>query len=159
MKKSQKLNRAVRRTRWENFKYRLKRIITFPWRVCCAIWNWLKQIDIVGMINLTLLVLIILLFSSLIVDLVRYRKCSVYNSIRSGNNITAVAKNDSGADSRRIVKRTFNTTLPIKADKKTNITPKVKTIGVAKPQVVKETSLPASELPKQSFSGNIVIEI
>lgn len=159
MKKSQKMNRAARRTRWENFKYKLKRIITFPWRVCCAVWNWLKKIDVVGMVNLTLLVVIILLFSSLIVDLVRYQRCPMYKRIKSDNNVVTVMKNDSVSDSRKVVKRTFSTTLPVKADKKTNITPKIKTIGVKKPQIVKEVSLPVEELPQQSLSGDVIVTV
>jgi hypothetical protein len=163
MNKSKKLNRAARRTRWENFKYTLKRIITFPWRVCCAIWNWLKSIDVVGMINLTLLVVIILLFSSLIVDLVRCRRCpdvkTVNNNKARVETVVADSKNDSNVYKRKIVKRKFNTTLPLKADKQTNIVPKLKTVGVDKPQIVKELSFPSDELPQQKLSGDVIVDI
>lgn len=158
MNKSQRIKRAVRRTRWENFKYTLKRIITWPWRVCCAIWKWLKSIDIVGMINLTLLVIIILLFVSLIVDVVRCRRCPMVNNDRN-SNVTVVqndyAKNKDG----KIVRHTFNTVLPLKADKKTGITPKIRTVGVDRPQIVRETSLPVNSLTQQNLSGDTVVDV
>jgi len=79
-KKTQKIKKATRKTRWGNFKKWCKKVILFPiraikwlWRLICricrAIWNWLKSIDIIGMINLTLLVAIIVLFLSLILIL------------------------------------------------------------------------------------------
>lgn len=160
MNKSQKLNRASRRTKWENFKYWVKRVITFPWRVCCAIWNWLKSIDIVGMVNLTLLVVIIVLFSSLVIDFVRCRKCASQNVGSASDNIVVVQqKDDSIENNRKTTVRMFNTNLPLKADKKTRITPKIKTVGVAKPQVVKELSLPADELPEQKLSGDVIVDV
>ena len=162
MNKSNKINRATRKTKWENFKYRLKRIVTFPWRLCCAIWRWLKSIDLVGMINLTLLVVIILLFSSLIVDLVRYRKCQ--NVINANSNVVVEnvvddSKNESISEKPKVIKRTFNTTLPLKADKQTGIVPKIKTIGVEKPQIAKEVSFPAEDLPQQKLSGDVIVDI
>lgn len=163
MKKSNKLNRAARKTRWQNFKYALKRIITFPWRVCCAIWRWLKSIDVVGMINLTLLVVIILLFLSLIVDFVRYRKCPIGTNTNSNNNqveqVIVDSKNESVVGNRKVIKRSFNTILPLKADKQTGIVPKIKTIGVEKPRIAKELSFPAEELPQQKMSGDVIVDI
>lgn len=159
MDKSQRIKRAARRTKWENFKYILKRIVTFPWRVICAIWKWLKSIDVVGMINLTLLVVIILLFISLIVDVVRYRKCSTINSFRNGNVVTVVKNNPVQKTEEKIVKHRFNTTLPLKKDKKTGITPKIRTVGVDKPEIIKEISLPASELPKQNLFGDVIVDV
>lgn len=159
MNKSQRIKRAARRTRWENFKCTLKRIITFPWRVLCAIWKWLKSIDVVGMINLTLLVVIILLFVSLIVDVVRYRKCATINTDRNGEVVTVV-KNDSVKNKEaKFVKHKFNTVLPLKADKRTGITPKIRTVGVDKPEIVRETSLPANELQKQNLAGDVIVDV
>ena len=160
MNKSQKMKRSLRKARWENFKYKMKRIITWPWRMCCALWNWLKSIDIVGMINLTLLIVIIILFSSLILDFVRFNKCVNVNAGKQGESALVVNKADSiPENNRRVVKRKFNTALPLKADKKTNITPQIRTIGVAKPQVIKETSLAPSELPQQTWSGDVIVDV
>lgn len=158
MNKTQKMHYAARQNRKENFKYKLKRIITFPWRLLCAIWNWLKSIDVVGMINLTLLVVIIVLFSSLVINFVRCHRCPALNA-KQDESVVTVTNTDSVKNNRKVVKRTFNTTLPVKADKKTNITPKIRTIGVNKPEVIKEVSLPAQELPQQTLSGDVIVDV
>ena len=163
--KSKKINRATRQTKWEIFKYRVKRIITFPWRLCCAIWNWLKSIDIVGMVNLTLLVIIILLFSSLIIDLVRCHRCQTVKVVNNAETAVVTTSGDSvvnaddNGDNRKVTKRVFKTTLPLKADKKTNIKPKIRTIGVSKPQIVKETSFASDELPEQKLFGDVIVDV
>ena len=168
--KSKKINRATRQTKWEIFKYRVKRIITFPWRVCCAIWNWLKSIDLVGMINLTLLVIIILLFSFLVIDIVRCRRCPAVRVVNNTEEIaTNTTKNESvnvvetkeksKADNYKVTKRVFKTFLPLKADKKTNIKPKIRTIGVSKPEIVKEASFAPDELPQQTLSGDVIVDV
>ena len=176
MSKSQKIKKATRKARKQNFKKWFKKVILFPWnvckkvwswivaackfiwrllcRICSAIWNWLKSIDIIGMINLTLLVAIIVLFSSLIADFVCCNKCSKANQNQA--NIVAVSKN---ADGRKVVQRKFNTNLPVKADPLTGIKPKIKTIGVKKPQVVRGLSVPANELPQQNYSGDVIVDV
>lgn len=158
MNKSQKIKRAARRTRWENFKYTVKRIVTFPWRVLCAIWKWLKSIDVIGMINLTLLVVIIILFTSLIVDVIRCHKCPIINNNKSGN-VETVVQDNSVKNNNKVISRRFNTVLPIKADKKTGIKPQIKTVGVKRPQVVRETSLSADELPQQNLFGDVIVDV
>ena len=167
--KSKKINRATRQTKWEIFKHRVKRIITFPWRVCCAIWNWLKSIDVVGMINLTLLVIIILLFSFLVIDIVRCRRCPAVRVVNNTAEITTNAtknesvnvrsKGENKADNYKVTKRVFKTSLPLKADKKTNIKPKIRTIGVSKPEIVKEASFAPDELPQQTLSGDVIVDV
>ena len=159
MNKSKKTTYVARQTGWGKFKYWVKRVITFPWRVLCAIWRWLKSIDVVGMINLTLLVVIIVLFTSLIIDFVRFNKCSSVNTVRTDKEVVTVTKNDTVGNNRKMTKHSFNTTLPLKADKKTNITPKIKTVGVSKPQVVRETSLPSDELPQQTLFGDVIVDV
>ena len=168
MNKQQNIKRAVKNTRRKTLKQKIKNIITFPWRlikaiwrflcrVCRALWNWLKSIDVVGMINLTLLVVIIVLFTSLIANFICCNRCA---SNRNNNNddVVMVQKAKSNVDKRKVVQRRFNTNLPIKADEKTNIKPKIKTVGVAKPQVVKELSLPADKLPQQVLSGDVIVD-
>lgn len=161
MNKSQKMKSATRKANANNIKKRIVKIITWPWRVCCAVWNWLKSIDVVGMINLTLLVVIIVLFSALIHSFVSHDNCKVVkNTNRSDNAVFASKQSSKAADNStlRVGKRVFKTTLPIRADKQTNIKPKIKTVGVSKPQVVAEMSLPAKELPKQILSGDVIVD-
>ena len=168
MNKTQKMKTAVRRTRKKSFAQWLKKILLFPWRVikavwrfvcrvCRAIWNWLKSIDIVGMINLTLLVIIIILFTSLIVDFVRCSGCKCNHPANRVDNVTIVSEK-APVDNRKVIQRNFKTVLPVKADAQTNIKPKIKTIGLKKPQVVKELSLPAEDLPQQTLSGDVVVD-
>ena len=171
MNKTQKMKSASRKTRWNNFKNWCKKIFLFPirvikwlWRLICricrAIWNWLKSIDIVGMINLTLLVAIIVLFLSLISDFVCCRKC---NKNVSGANKTDIAltQKQPANENRRVVKRKYanNVSLPVKADaQKPNTKTQIKTIGVDKPEIVTELATPADELPQQNLYGDVIVE-
>lgn len=166
MNKSQKIKKATRNTRKQNIKQWFKKVLSYPvraikwlWnllcRICRAIWNWLKSIDIVGMINLTLLVAIIVLFLSLITDFVRCNKCEKSANANKSNVVMMQKENN---DNRRVVQRKFSTTLPVKMDNQTNITPKIRTIGVKKPEVIRELSTPSNELPQQTLSGEVIVE-
>jgi hypothetical protein len=59
-------------------------IVSWIWgllvAVCVAIWAWLCAINIVGLINLTLVLAIIILFSFLIVDFTRCRHDDIANT-------------------------------------------------------------------------------
>jgi hypothetical protein len=161
--KTQKIKKATRKARNKNIKQWIKKVITFPIRACKAIWNWLKTIDIIGMINLTLLVAIIVLFSALIADVIRCDKYSYYahkNQVVMNNDVkTNPAQVANNKDNRKVVQRKFNTALPIKADKETGIKPQIKVVGVKKPVVVKELSVPANELPKQNLYGDVIVDL
>ena len=169
--KTQKMKKAARKTRWDNFKQWCKKIVLFPirvikwlWRLICricrAIWNWLKSIDIVGMINLTLLVAIIVLFLSLISDFVCCKNAS--QKVVSNNVATTQTTKIVDNQNRKVVKRKYtNTTasvLPVKTNTETNIRPQIRTIGVEKPEIVAELSTPADELPEQVLSGDVIVE-
>lgn len=160
-KKAQKMKNATRKARNQNSKQVLKKILLFPFRVLGAIWNWLKSIDIVGMINLTLLVAIIILFSSLISDFVNCKKCSKKVSVEKQPEIVMTQKQPK-LENRRLMQRKFSTVLPVKpvkVDDKTQIRPQIKTVGVAKPEIVRELSLPAKELPEQNLAGDVIVDI
>jgi len=166
MNKSQKMKQAARKNRNKTFWATVKKIILFPWRVCKAIWrflvrvwrafwNWLVNINVVGMINLTLLVAIIVLMSFLISNFVRCDRAGG-RIVRKNSNV--VVTNDS-YKSQTNDKRKFDTALPVRADRNTGITPKIKTVGVAKPVVVKQVSMPAEELPQQNLSGDVIVDM
>lgn len=158
MNKSQKMKQATKNTRKRNGKQLLKKIVLFPWnlckkiwawlvRLCKRIWNWLKSIDIVGMINLTLLVAIIVLFSSLIIDFIGCNKCIRNNT---NPNIEAVAN-------RKVVQRKAKkVTLPLRNDVRNGVKQKIKTVGVKNVQVINESYVPAK---KQNFSGDVIIDV
>ena len=167
MNKSQKMKNASRKARNKNIMQWVKKIVLFPVRVCQSIWKWIKSIDVVGMVNLTLLVAIIVLFSALVSDFIKCDNGVKMNRVNNNNVVNVskpVANNNKIAkskqsDSRRVIKRTFKTTLPLQADKQTGITPKIKTVGVKKPVLVKEMSFPSNELPKQDLYGDVIVDI
>ena len=166
MNKSQKMKKGARKARKQSIKQWFKKAWAWivngcksVWRAVCqlfsAIWKWLKSIDIVGMINLTLLVAIIVLFLSLINDFVRCKNC---DKTATDNKEVALVAQKANVDNRRVVQRKYKTVLPVKVDNQTNIRPQIRTIGVAKPEIVRELSVPANELPKQVLSGDVIIE-
>lgn len=176
--KTQKMKTATRKARKNTFWQRVKKVLLFPvrwivravkwlWRLVCricrAIWNWLKSIDIVGMINLTLLVAIIVLFLSLISNVVC---CKKYNT-KTNNSVPTSQVADkwasqNPAEGRRVVKRKYTnaTVLPIKIDDKdvNVVRPKIRTVGVKEPEIVFELATPANELPQQVLSGDVIVE-
>ena len=171
--KTQKIKKATRKTRWGNFKQWCKKIILFPiraikwlWRLICricrAIWNWLKSIDIVGMINLTLLVAIIVLFLSLISNFVC---CKGANQRIVSNDTTTQTTKITDNQNRRVVKRKYSnattTVLPIKQANQAqpaNTKVQIKTVGVKEPEIVRELATPADDLPQQLLSGDVIVE-
>lgn len=172
--KTKKMKKATRKTRWDNFKQWCKKIILFPiraikwlWRLICricrAIWNWLKSIDIVGMINLTLLVAIIVLFLSLISNFVCCKKYTVVsNNDAATTQVADKWAKQKPVDNRRVVKRKYTnaTVLPIKVDvaDANVVRPQIRTIGVEKPEIVTELATPANELPQQVLGGDVIVE-
>ncbi len=73
-KKAKKSNRP-------NFWRRLWRAACTPvkavWGALCSLWAWIKTIDLIGLVNTTLLCAIIALFSMLIIDIVKCHKTPV----------------------------------------------------------------------------------
>lgn len=157
MNKTQKMKIAARNTRKRNIKQWLKKVILFPWNLCKRIWAWLKKIDIVGMVNLTLLVAIIVLFTSLILNVINRNQINSVN-----NNGTIIAHKINNVDNRKVNQRKIvklNKVLPLKVNPQTGIKPQIKTVGVKKPEVVKQISLPAKVLPKQNLTGDVIVDL
>lgn len=74
-KRLQKAHNATKNSnKKNNFWTRVWNIICWPfrkiWTICCKVWAWLKTVDFVAMLNLTLLVTIIVMFSMLIMDVI-----------------------------------------------------------------------------------------
>ena len=166
MNKSEKMKRAARKNRKKTVWAFLKKVILFPWRVikaiwrfivrvCRAIWNWLKQINVVGMINLTLLVAIIVLFGCLISNVVC---CNKYARVATKNANVTVSSDSYNSQNRKVVMRQNKTVLPVKSDAKSGITPKIKVVGVDKPVIDKNLSVPAFELPEQKLYGDVIVD-
>ncbi len=77
--------------------------------VCCAIWTWLCAINIVGLINLTLILAIIILFSFLIVDFTRCGRTGTVNAPAQTITVKASKSNASGAVTATLPLRRTNT--------------------------------------------------
>lgn len=86
-KSGRKATTTRRRTAQQKsgFLARVWNIICWPFkmiaRIARRVWAWIRSIDLVGLVNLTLLVAIIVLFSMLIIDIIGCRR----------NNIVVVA--------------------------------------------------------------------
>ena len=163
MNKSQQIKKAAHNTRKQMIKQWIKNAVKWlktkcknAWqyivRKCNALWNWLKKIDIVGMINLTLLTAIIVLVISLFTN---SNSCVKNNVVKNNNQnqIVNVNKNEP-----QIIRHQFNTTLPVRPDAKTGLKPQIKVVGNKKPVVVRETSVSQNELPKQVLSGDVIVD-
>ena len=88
---------------------------------CVAIWTWLCTINIVGLINLTLILAIILLFSFLIID---FTRC------RFGAGMNAPAKTVPVETSKTTVSNgALTTTLPLRRGENARITEPVNIVG------------------------------
>ncbi len=121
MNKTQKMKTATSKARDQQYDLLLEKIILFPWRllkaiwrlicrICRKIWEWLKSIDVVGMVNLTLLIVIIVLFSILIANFVCCNKRSGCVNQNNRTFISSTNQNNQN-DSRKVVKRAVKTTL------------------------------------------------
>lgn len=78
---ARRVNRTHRRNRRPSFWRRVWNIICAPfrfiWRLLKRIWAWICRLDLVGLLNLALLVAIIVLFAMLIIDIIKCRRETV----------------------------------------------------------------------------------
>lgn len=167
MEKSGKMKNDARNAQSQNSEITLKDILLFPWRVikaiwrfivriCRAIWKWLKSIDIVGMVNLTLLVAIIVLFSCLISNFVRCGRCD-RNSGRAVKNVTTVSvpKNRYN-DNRKVVPRKVE----IDSQSATAVEKNIGADNSAKSnKPVDQISITSESLPRQNLYGDVIVDM
>ena len=136
MPKKQQIKRATKRmqnnkvvkknNRCGAFWKRVWNVLCAPFRffvrVCKRIWKWLCNINIVGVVNLTLLVAIIVLFLLLIIDFTKCGRDSVV-VVRNDVEQVSVLPSESVVEQRKVVMRPVKPvtdTLPIKRDAGTN---------------------------------------
>ena len=115
-----KTNKATKSKR-NGFWKRVWNIICWPFRkiakLCRWLWNWLCRINLVGLVNLTLLVAIIVLFSMLVIDVIGCNRKTVVVMAKDIPVTAQVEVTENSAPSE-ITQR--NTVLPIKVNPKTN---------------------------------------
>ena len=104
---------TARKAQKKTFWGRVREIVCAPFkfiaRVVRRIWAWICRIDLIGLVNLTLLVAIIVLFTMLIVDIVRARRTPNVVVIEQPVAATVVKPTP-----RRPVQAAPTPTLPIK---------------------------------------------
>ena len=190
MEKVQKLKTAAANNRQQDFWLDVKEMLMVPvdlckmaWRwivnVWRKIWAWIRGLDVAGMVNLLLLIIIVVLFISLVVNLVHGRKHKVAK-VSADSEITTVQSDvDENADVNidmepetidnvsitediyeniDVAQREYDMVLPVGADESTGITPQIQVIGVEKPIVIKEVSTPSNELPEQKLYGDVIVD-
>lgn len=116
---SKKSRRTARRTFaqrvWDAF------CAPFKWiaRQFCRLWAWIRSIDLIGLVNLTLLVSIIVLFSMLIIDVLKCRQKSVV-VVAAPVEVTQpqIVVSDDNAP-RNVKSRPTTVSLPVKRDAQT----------------------------------------
>ena len=134
--RNHRARRNTRRNARPTFWGRVWNIICAPFRLiarlCKRIWAWIRGIDLVGLLNLTLLVAIIVLFSMLIIDIVKCRRETV---VVVSDPVPVVAEN---VQPKIIVEKT--PALPIPRDEKTGkfVAEPVRVVPVKKEPVVEQ---------------------
>lgn len=118
--------KKIKNTKKRNFWTRIWNVICWPFRkiaqLCKWFWNWVCNINFIGLLNTALLVVIIVLFSMLIMDFCRFSKTNIFKS--SETEIT-----------------THNTTLQNNNKTTVNVTPVKKVDAVfAKKHIAKQNN-------------------
>ncbi len=149
---AKKSRRGAKRTSvwtraWE-FICWVPRMIT---RGACALWAWIRSIDLIGLVNLTLLIAIIALFSMLIIDVINCCRARVVVIAPDAPVIATQPQTKlppvPAPVQRRVSPRPSQVTLPIARDEQTrkmnaqpiNVVP-VKKCDVAVRQVAKSAN-------------------
>lgn len=127
-RKTQRKSNAKRRAnarKSSKFWARVWNIISWPFRMISRatrrIWAWIRSIDLIGLVNLTLLIAIIVLFSMLIIDIIGCNKKSVV-IVADTPAITVVPEKPQVITTNESAPRSVRAqqpTLPLKRDVKT----------------------------------------
>lgn len=192
MEKVEKLKTAAANNRQQDFLLDVKEMLMVPVDLCKMawrwivnmwrrVWTWVRGLDVAGMVNLLLLIIIVVLFISLIVNLVHGRKRKVADVPADSEITTVSSETDENADINvnaepesvdvdnvsitedvyeniDVAQRDYDMVLPMKADESTGITPQIQVVGVEKPVVIKEISTPSDELPEQKLYGDVIVD-
>ncbi len=105
----------------ERIKFAFNKLIAFAKSRLNHIWQWIRCIDLIGLVNLTLLVAIIVLFSMLIIDILNCRNVSKVINTPNVEQIEITTQTHPHVIVRPVVKQKSNTivtnnTLPIHRD-------------------------------------------
>lgn len=156
VKTKKKTRRATKNKK--TFWTRIWNIICWPFRAIAKItrriWNWVCKINLIGLLNLTLLAAIIVLFSVLIMNVIGCRKQSVV-IVAKPTTTQQVVVTDAPAP-RKITERTVK--LPMHIDPQTNkrVTPAVNVVPVKRASV--EIAKRQTATKNNKFWGDVIVD-
>jgi hypothetical protein len=145
MSKKSNTQKIHKGTKDKNFWTRVWNIVCWPFRKIAGLfrsfWKWVRGVDLVGLVNTTLLVAIIVLFSMLIIDIVGCNR----------KQVVVVAKTVPVVEQVTVSEKTV--TLPIKNDNKQkmlNVVPVSKAeVEIVKKQTARQGS---------TLMGDVIID-
>lgn len=149
----------AKKAKCNGFWGRVWNIICWPFRkiaqFCRWVWNWLCKINLIGLVNLTLLVAIIVLFSMLIIDVVGCNKKTVVVMAKPVPVTAQVEVTDEPAP-EKVVQRTIK--LPIKqnAQANKNKVTAVNVVPVKKEEVAIVKKQTATK--NNQFWGDVIVD-
>lgn len=134
---NKKSRRSIKKNTPKTFWGRVVHMAGWPFRMiargCKKMWSWIRNIDLIGLVNSTLLVAIICLFSMLIIDVLNCRHNMSHKPAVQQQTVVKKAHTE-----QKIMVRNVNVTLPLN---KTNATPvnvaRVKQDRVASRQIAR----------------------
>lgn len=145
--------------RKESFWNRAWEVICKPFRAIARwardFWNWVRSIDLIGLVNITLLSAIIVLFSMLIIDIIGCSKKPVV--IIAKNNAAEQNIKSENAQPRIVRSREVKkvATLPLQRDSNRQFTEQ--TINVAKVKT-DETAVKQTARVQNVMYGDVIID-
>lgn len=162
MQKGTKIKAATRRVATANHKPKTQNVWKRVWNIICLpfqilwrgvkrVWQWIRTIDLVGLINITLLVAIIVMFTMLILDILKFKKSQVIVVPAHTVEITA---DKYIAPKRTISPRPQTVALPIKMDADR----KMKTQPVRVVPTTEPTIKVAQDTVTHKMYGDIIID-
>lgn len=175
MDKSEKMKEAAIKAQRQEELREIKEVLMVPWRVIKAIWRfivrvwraiwkWLKSIDIVGMINLTLLVAIIVLFSCLISNFICCTRCNRDEARVVKSTATLPVPQNKYTDNRKVVPRKVELVSQNNFGKNPEFfSPDMKSTETESKKEEKtnqdQISVSAESKPRQSLAGDVIVDM
>lgn len=148
-------NRNSQQSKRRRFSIHVWNIVCYPfrvlWRGIKRAWQWIRTIDLVGLVNVTLLVAIIVMFSVLILDILKFKKAQVI--VVPAQTVESVS-DAYESPKRRITVRPQTQALPIKYDE----TGKMKTEPVKVVKTPAPTIKVAQDKSTKIMYGDIIID-
>lgn len=120
-----------------------------------SFWNWVRNIDLIGLVNATLLSAIIVLFSMLIIDIIGYNKQSVVILAQQNAPQHQQIEITNQSAPRSIQERADKPALPLKRDENRQFVGKPIEVAHVKPD---NTAIKQTARTQNVMYGDIIID-